>query len=82
MVRGKHSVFYAIEIHLASFGVTAGLDVDENCNVVDEPGNPIPSLYASGELISGNLMSQRHTASGSQIGPSMYKGSIIADAVK
>lgn len=73
--------YYAIETHLVSFGVTAGLAADENCNILREDGTPIEGLYGAGEVVVGNIMSGKYTGSGSQIGPAIYEGRIIADAV-
>ena len=71
--------FYAVKTYPVSFGCIAGLAVDANCNVLDENKAPIGNLYAAGELIAGNIMSNVYTGSGSQIGPSMYEGRIIAE---
>lgn len=73
--------FYAIPTHLVSFASIAGLKTNENCNVVNESGSTIEGLYGAGEVIAGNLMSGTYTGSGSQIGPSMYEGYIIAEDI-
>ena len=81
MTPATKAPYYAIETHLVSFGVTAGLAADENCNILTEDGTPIEGLYGAGEVVVGNIMSGRYTGSGSQIGPAIYEGRIIADAV-
>ncbi len=73
--------FYAVKAVPVSFGTIAGLAVDDACNVVDASGNKIANLFAAGELIAGNLMNDVYTGSGSQIGPSMYEGRLIADRI-
>jgi succinate dehydrogenase/fumarate reductase flavoprotein subunit/uncharacterized protein with FMN-binding domain len=73
--------FYAVKARPVSFGCIAGLATDDACNVVDESGNQIGNLFAAGELIAGNLMSDVYTGSGSEIGPSMYEGRLIAERI-
>lgn len=45
--------FYAIRRQYVISVITGGLEVDENCNVVDEQWNPIPGLYAVGNVQGG-----------------------------
>lgn len=73
--------FFAIPTHLVSFACIAGLKADANCNIVKSDGSTIKGLFGAGEVIAGNLMSGTYTGSGSQIGPSMYEGYIIAEQV-
>jgi fumarate reductase flavoprotein subunit len=47
--------FYAEKVFNAWSGSVPGLEVDNQMRVLDGVQQPIPGLYASGELISGNL---------------------------
>ena len=44
---------YAIDVVPAVGGTLGGLAINTNMQVLDENGVPIPSLYASGELVGG-----------------------------
>lgn len=44
---------YAIDVVPAVGGTLGGLAINTDMQVLDENGNPIPSLYASGELVGG-----------------------------
>ena len=74
--------FYGITTKAVSSFSLAGLAVDENCRILREDGSVIPNLFGAGELICGNITGgERYTGSGSQVGPSLYEGRIIADAI-
>ena len=73
--------FYAITTKDVSSFCLAGLAVDENCRILKEDGSEIVNLYGAGELICGNITAGYYTGSGSQIGPGMYEGKIIADDI-
>lgn len=74
--------FYGIKTKAVSSFSLAGLAVDEDCRIIREDGTPIPNLFGAGELICGNITGgERYTGSGSQVGPSLYEGRIIADAL-
>ena len=74
--------FYGIKTKAVSSFSLAGLAVDENCRILREDGSVIPNLFGAGELICGNITGgERYTGSGSQVGPSLYEGRIIADAI-
>ena len=73
--------FYAITTKDVSSFCLAGLAVDENCRILKEDGSEIANLYGAGELICGNITAGYYTGSGSQVGPGMYEGKIIADDI-
>jgi len=61
--------FYAAEVRLASVVITgAGPQIDPNARVLDQQGEPIPGLYAAGEVASG------------MIGPMYYTGGTLLSA--
>lgn len=73
--------FYAIRTKDVSSFCLSGLAVDENCRILTEDGSVIGNLYGAGELICGNITAGYYTGSGSQVGPGMYEGKIIADDI-
>ena len=73
--------FYAIKTKDVSSFCLSGLAVDENCRILKEDGSVIENLYGAGELICGNITAGYYTGSGSQVGPGMYEGKIIAEDI-
>ncbi len=66
--------FYAVEVRAAIIGVTgAGLDVDLDCNVLDEAGRVIPGLLAAGET-TGVLQGKRYAGGGFSLAPAIILG--------
>lgn len=70
--------YYAIVIRPLFIGSIPGLEVDENCRVLNEAGEPIENLLACGELIFGNMFAVRYPASGTGMGTSCYSGGLAA----
>ena len=66
--------FYAARFTPCVMGTVAGLEVNENMQVVDEAGNAIPNLYAAGELIFGNVFNQIYPMAGTGIGVALSSG--------
>lgn len=73
--------YFALKMDGVSFAGLAGLNVDATCHILTAEGEAIPNLYGAGELISSNLLQGRYAGSGSQVGPSLYEGKIIADTI-
>ncbi len=73
--------YFALKMDGVSFAGLAGLVVDDTCHIVNADGDAIPNLYGAGELIGSNITQNRYSGSGSMVGPSLYEGKIIADAI-
>lgn len=72
--------FYAVRVELGDLGTKGGLRVDENANVLDQAGIPIPGLYAIGNT-SGSVMANCYPAGGATLGPALFFGFIAANHV-
>ncbi len=56
--------FYIEKITLRTFGTIPGIEVDDDCRVLDGEGNVVEGLYASGELIAGNAFTRQYPGVG------------------
>lgn len=55
-------------------GTIAGLEINPNMQVVDENGTAIPNLYASGELVFGNIFNRQYPMAGTGVGIAVTTG--------
>jgi succinate dehydrogenase/fumarate reductase flavoprotein subunit len=69
--------FYAIEVKSGCLGTKGGPRVDENANVLDHDGAPIPGLYAIGNAM-GSPMGMTYGGAGGTIAPGMVFGFLAA----
>ncbi len=58
---------YALRVHPATLGSFGGPRVNLQGEVLDEEQNPIPGLYAAGEVANGQLFESVYPASGTSI---------------
>ena len=65
--------FYAVEIKSGALGTKGGPQTDENANVVDVDGRPIPGLYAAGNVMA-SAMGMTYGGPGGTIAPGMVFG--------
>jgi succinate dehydrogenase/fumarate reductase flavoprotein subunit/uncharacterized protein with FMN-binding domain len=72
----KTAPYYAFRRSALIMGTIAGLKVDPNMRVVNGDDAPIPNLYATGELIFGNIYNGRYPTSGTANTTSMSSGRI------
>ena len=40
--------FFAGTIHPGGYGTVGGIEINENCEAIDENDDPVPGLYAAG----------------------------------
>jgi 3-oxosteroid 1-dehydrogenase len=73
----KHGPFYAVRMVLGDLGTKGGLLTNENAQVVDRQGKPIPGLFAAGNS-SASIMGHSYAGPGATIGPAMTFGWIAA----
>jgi fumarate reductase flavoprotein subunit len=72
--------FYAVEIRPSIIGVSgAGLDIDTSARVRDVHGEPIPGLFAAGEVL-GCIHGKRYAGGGMGIGNALLFGRIAGAA--
>lgn len=69
--------FYAVRLDLGDIGTKGGPKTDENANVIDTEGNPIPGLYAIGNA-SGSVMGGAYPGAGATLGAAMTFGYVAA----
>lgn len=73
--------FYGLEAYPGELGTKGGLKTDAHARVVNEGGQPIPGLYATGNC-SASVMGHSYPGAGATIGPAMTFGYIAArDAI-
>lgn len=69
--------FHAVKIVPGSLGTFAGLLGDENAQVLDKDGVPIPGLYAAGNDLS-SIFQGSYPSGGITLGPAMTFGYVAA----
>jgi len=65
--------YYAFEIHSGALGTKGGPRVDPDARVLDLDGQPIPGLYAAGNVM-GSPFGMTYGGPGGTIGPAMVFG--------
>lgn len=65
--------FTAIQLVPGDLGTKGGLLTDEHARVLDQSGDPIPGLYASGNT-TASVMGRTYPGPGSTIGPAVVFG--------
>lgn len=65
--------YYAVPIHSGCLGTKGGPRVDRNAQVVDIDGDPIPGLYAAGNVM-GSPFGMTYGGAGGTLGPAMVFG--------
>ncbi len=65
--------YYAYEIHSGALGTKGGPRVDPDARVLDLDGDPIPGLYAAGNVM-GSPFGMTYGGPGGTLGPAMVFG--------
>jgi 3-oxosteroid 1-dehydrogenase len=71
------SPFYATEIYPGDVGTSGGVITNEHAQVLDQQDQPIPGLYATGN-IAATVMGRNYLGAGSSIAHTMIFGYIAA----
>ena len=66
--------FYAVMVKPTTIGSMGGLVIDTKAQVLNESGEPIPGLYATGEVANGGFYNVEYPASGSSLSLGMTFG--------
>ncbi|HWP79913.1 MAG TPA: FAD-binding protein [Candidatus Acidoferrum sp.] len=66
--------FYAEKLITGWFGTVPGLEVDDYMRVLDSDNEPVPGLYAAGELTEGNFWRRTYPGAGVGISYATYTG--------
>lgn len=70
--------YYALKIFPVTMGTFGGVKTNDNFEVLDESGNPIPNLYAGGEVANKFLYNQVYM-SGSAVQHALTSGRIAGE---
>jgi 3-oxosteroid 1-dehydrogenase len=62
--------FYAVRLDLGDIGTKGGAKTDEDARVLGMDGQPIPGLYAVGN-VAGSVMGSAYPGAGATLGSSM-----------
>lgn len=76
----KTAPFYGIQLHPMTRKSLGGLAVDAQTRVLDQSGQPIPGLYAAGEVTGVAGINGRYGGEGTFLGPSVYMGRLAGQA--
>lgn len=69
--------FYAVRLYVGDLGTFAGLKANENAQVLNDHGTPIPGLYAAGND-AASIMGGNYPGGGITLGPAITFGYIAA----
>ena len=70
--------YYVEKCTLRTFGTIPGIEVNENCQVLDGEGKPVEGLYGVGELIAGNAFTRQYPGAGIGISWAANTGRYVA----
>jgi 3-oxosteroid 1-dehydrogenase len=70
--------YYAFRIVPGDLGTNGGLVTDEHARVLEEKGEPIPGLYATGN-VTASVMGESYAGPGATLGPAMAFGYVAAN---
>jgi len=73
--------FYAVQFFPLARKSLGGVAVDLSCRVLDRRGQPIPGLYAAGELTGVGGINGQAALEGTMLGPSIYMGRVAARTI-
>ncbi len=73
--------FYAVHFFPITRKTMGGIDVDQQCHVLDRTGHPIIGLYAVGEATGFGKINGRAALEGTFLGPSIVMGRLAARAI-
>lgn len=73
----KNGPFYAVKVHASILVTFGGLTVNDKLQIVDKGGQPLPGLYAAGELLGLGALSGNAFCSGMAITPALSFGRIL-----
>ena len=65
--------FYAVETHIGALGTKGGPRTTADAQVIDLDGNPIPGLYAAGNVMA-SVMGMTYGGAGGTLGPGLAFG--------
>lgn len=76
----ERAPYYAVAMYPADLGTCGGLLTDERARVLDTDGQPIPGLYATGN-VTATIMGRQYLGAGSSIGPTCTFGFLAMEDI-
>jgi predicted oxidoreductase len=75
--------YYAIQFFAAARKNLGGVRTDEDCQVVRTSGEPVPGLFAAGEVagMAGGHINGQAALEGTMLGPSLFSGRVAGRLV-
>ena len=70
----ENAPYYAVMVKPTTIGSMGGLVINTDAQVISESGEPIPGLYATGEVANGGFYYVEYPASGSSLSLGMTYG--------
>ncbi len=77
-MQGIEAPYYVVKSRPIRVVTVGGIVIDKEARVLSESGEPIPGLYASGELANGSFFYNVYSACGSAVGHAIIFGRIAA----
>ncbi len=81
MIPVEGDTYYAFKMLPGSSVTFGGLQLDSAARVLDTNDQPIPGLYAAGEVAFGGLFSDEYPCCGMAIGSAVYFGRVAVDTI-
>ncbi|MDO5299798.1 MAG: FAD-dependent oxidoreductase [Clostridia bacterium] len=79
MIPVEGEMYYAFRMTPGSSVTFGGLQIDTGSHVLDENDEPIPGLYAAGEVAFTGLFDSEYPCCGMAIGSAVYYGRVAAE---
>ena len=73
--------FYADKMWHRFFGTIPGVEINNDCQVLNGEGAPVPGLYASGEATAGNAFTYQYPGAGIGISYAANSGRLAAENI-
>ena len=80
MIPVEGDEYYAFRMTPDTSVTFSGLEIDVNARVLDTNNQPIPGLYAAGEVDFTGLVDAEYPCCGMAIGSAVYYGRIAAES--
>ena len=77
----RRAPFYAVAVHPITRKSMGGLQIDRQCRVTTTGGEPIPGLYAVGEVTGFGGINGKAALEGTFIAPAMLQGRLVGRAI-
>ncbi len=81
MIPVEGDTYYAFQMLPGSSVTFGGLQLNSSAQVLDTNSQPIPGLYAAGEVAFGGLFSDEYPCCGMAIGSAVYFGRVAVETI-